>query len=170
MRLPFFGSRKLADAGRLYAAVVAETRRPHWYRNAQVPDTLDGRFSVLTTLLALTDIRLERGGNEAGALGPRLTEAFITDMDAQMREAGFNDPSLGKQVRTMVGALASRVDWWRRARAGELDWSEAVRLSVYRDEPPQSEAAMTYSSESLRRFNEGLGGVSDRDLVEGQIA
>jgi len=120
MRLPFFGPRKLSDAGALYAAVVAEARRPGWYRDAGLPDSLDGRFAVLTSLLALTDIRLERGSDEARALGPRLTEKFIADMDAQMREAGFGDPGLGKQVRTMVGALASRPrseatrDWWRR--------------------------------------------------------
>ena len=67
MRFPFFGPRKLADAGPLYGAIVAETRRPDWYREAQVPDTLDGRFAVLTSLLALTDIRLERGSDEADA-------------------------------------------------------------------------------------------------------
>jgi len=87
-----------------------------------------------------------------------------------MREQGFGDPSIGKQVRFMVGALATRVDWWRRARAEELDWNEAVMLSVYRGEPPQSEAAATYSSEALKRFNEGLGGFRDRDLIEGRIA
>ena len=115
MRLPFFGPRKLADADALYAAIVAEARLPHWYRDAGVPDSLDGRFAVLTSLLALADIRLERGSDEALAIGPRLTERFIADMDAQMREAGFGDPGLGKQVRTMVGSLASRVDRWRLA-------------------------------------------------------
>ena len=169
MRLPFFGSRKLADAGRLYAAVVAETRRPHWYRNAQVPDTLDGRFSVLTTLLALTDIRLERGGNEAGALGPRLTEAFITDMDAQMREAGFNDPSLGKQVRTMVGSLASRVDKWRLAVEAIAPWDEVARGRLYGDSPP-AQAASALCIEATRDSWRRLQEADDSDLIEGRIA
>jgi cytochrome b pre-mRNA-processing protein 3 len=91
-------------------------------------------------------------------------------MDAQMREQGFGDPSIGKQVRFMVGALANRVDWWRRARSGELDWNDAVSLSVYRDAPPESEAARTFAGEALKRLNEGLGGFSDRDLIEGRIA
>ena len=73
MRLALFARPKLADAGPLYAATVAEARRPEWYRDARVPDTLDGRFAVLTTLLALTDIRLEAGGDGARALAPRLT-------------------------------------------------------------------------------------------------
>lgn len=161
---------KAPDAGALYGSVVAEARQPAWYREGGVADSLDGRFAVLSSLAALTILRLEDGDEDAVRHSVALTESFISDMDAQMREQGFGDPSIGKQVRTMVGALASRVDWWRRARAGELDWNEAVRLSVYRDEPPDSEAAMTFSSEALKRFDEGLGGVSDRDLVEGQIA
>src|SRR4029453_10273612 len=113
MRLPFLKPKPLADAGPLYAAIVAEARRPSWYRDAGLPDTMDGRFAVLTSLLALADIRLERGADDARALGPRLAESFIADMDAQMREAGFGDPLPGKQVRMMVGALASQVDRWR---------------------------------------------------------
>ena len=169
MRL-FARSMPLPDGAPLYAAIVAETRRPDWYAEAGVEDKMDGRFAVLATLMALADVRLDRGGEEAKAVAPRLAECFIADMDAQMREAGFGDPSIGKQVRTMVGALASRVDWWRRAKSGELDWNDAVRLSIYRDEPPESEAAVTYSSEALKRFDEGLGGFSDRAVMEGHIA
>ena len=139
------------------------------HREGAVADSLDGRFAVLSSLAALTILRLEDGDEDAVRHSVALTESFIADMDAQMREEGFGDPSIGKQVRSMVGALATRVDWWRRAREGQLDWNEAVRLSVYRNEPPQAETAMTYSAEALRRFNEGLGGVSDRDLLEGRI-
>ena len=161
---------KAPDAGALYDAVVVEARRPAWYREGLVEDSLDGRFAVLASLAALAILRLEDGDEDAVRHSVALTESFIADMDAQMREAGFGDPSLGKQVRFMVGALATRVDWWRRARSGELDWSEAVQLSIYRDEPPESEAAVTYSSEALRRFNEGLGGFSDSMVMEGHIA
>src|SRR5215213_6327373 len=131
MRLPFLGANKRADAKPLYRAVVAEARRADWYREAQVPDTLDWRFALLTSLLALTDIRLERGADGARALGPRLTEAFIADMDPQMREAGFGDPTLGKQVRMMVGSLASRVDRWRLAVEAIEPWDDVARASLY---------------------------------------
>jgi cytochrome b pre-mRNA-processing protein 3 len=161
---------KGADAGALYGAVVAEARRAAWYREGAVADTMDGRFAVLSSLAALAILRLEDGNEDAVRHSVALTESFISDMDAQMREEGFGDPSIGKQVRSMVGALATRVDWWRRAREGELDWNDAVRFSVYRDSPPELESALTYSTEALRRFNEGLDGVSDRDLLEGRIA
>lgn len=160
---------KAPDAGVLYDSIVAEARRPAWYREGGVDDSLEGRFAVLASLVAIAILRLEGGDEEAVRHSVALTESFITDMDAQMREQGFGDPSLGKQVRFMVGALASRVDWWRRARAGELDWGEAVRFSIYRDDPPAMEAPVTFCSESLRRFSEGLDGMRDRELIEGRV-
>lgn len=169
MRLPFFGARKLADAGPLYAAIVAEARRPDWYRQAEVPDTLDGRFAVLTSLLALTDIRLERGAGAAQALGPRLTEAFIADMDVQMREQGFGDPSLGKQVRVMVGSLAARVDRWRRAVQALEPWDEVARASLYRDSPPAA-AAASEGVEATRDWWRRLQAAEDSELAAGRIA
>lgn len=167
MRLPFFGTKPLADAGPLYAAIVNAARRPDWYRDAQVPDTMDGRFAVLTSLLALADIRLERGADSARELGPRLAEAYIADMDVQMREAGFGDPSLGKQVRTMVGALASRVDRWRLAVEAIAPWDEAAAVNLYGDSPP---AAAEAGIAATRDWWERLQRASDSDIIAGRIA
>lgn len=158
------------EADPLYAALVAEARRPAWYVEGAVADTLDGRFAVLASLVALAILRLEDGGESAVRGSVALTESFIADMDSQMREQGFGDPSIGKQVRSMVGALASRVDRWRLARAGEGDWADAVRFSVYRDVLPETESAATFSGEALRRFDEGLAGASDEALLKGALA
>ena len=168
MRLPFFATKPLADAGPLYAAIVAEARLPDWYRDAEVPDTLDGRFAVLTSLLALADIRLERGADSARELGPRLAEAFIADMDAQMREAGFGDPSLGKQVRMMVGALASKVDRWRLAVEAIEPWDEVATLNLYGDSPPP--AAARAGIDRTRDWWQRLQSASDGAIIEGRIA
>ena len=45
-----------------YDAVVAEARRPDWYRAAGVPDTIDGRFDMVALSLSLVLLRLERLG------------------------------------------------------------------------------------------------------------
>ena len=169
MRLPFFGAKPPADAGPLYAAVVDAARRPEWYREAGMADTMDGRFAVLTTLLALADIRLERGADGAKALGPRLAEAFIADMDAQMREAGFGDPSLGKQVRMMVGSLASKVDKWRLAVEAIEPWDEVARACLYRASPPAADAAAKGIA-ATRDWWRRLQQAGDAALRDGRIA
>ena len=157
------------DVQPLYAALVGEARRPDWYLAGAVADTLDGRFAVLASIVALAILRLEEGGESAVRGSVALTESFIADMDAQMREEGFGDPSVGKQVRSMVGALASRVDRWRHARSGEVDWADAVRFSIYRDAAPEDAAAQA-SGDALATFNDRLAQTSDEALLKGQLA
>ena len=82
------------EAGPLYSALVSEARRPAWYVDGGVADTLDGRFAVLSSLVALAILRLEDGEEAAARGSVALTESFIADMDAQMREVGFGDPSI----------------------------------------------------------------------------
>ena len=49
-----FGERKQrARLDPLYAAIVAAGRSPAWYQEGRVPDTIDGRFDMIASLLAL---------------------------------------------------------------------------------------------------------------------
>ena len=97
--------------GPLYDAIVAEARRPGWYRDCGVPDTVDGRFDMLALVLSLVLLRLEREG--AAQLEVRLTERFIDDMDGQMRQTGFGDLVVGKQVGGIMAALGGRLGAYR---------------------------------------------------------
>jgi cytochrome b pre-mRNA-processing protein 3 len=119
-------------------------------------------------LLALTDIRLGQGGRAARERAPRLAECFIADMDVQMREAGFGDPGLGKQVRMMVGSLASRVERWRGAIRDEASWRDALLASLYRDEPAESRAVESGEA-MVRDWWAKLLASSDEALAEGKI-
>lgn len=164
MRWPFTKADTLPDAGPLYDAIVKEARRPDWYARAGVPDTLDGRFAVLSSLLALADIRLGEGDEDAQALSPRLTERFIADMDAQMRQEGFGDPGLGKQVRMLVGALASRID---RLSGKEGDeWDAAAAAALYKPEELER-GEVELGVALLREMRERLSHAGDAALVAG---
>lgn len=153
----------------LYERVVTEARLPHWYLEGGATDTIDGRFAVLVTLLALTSIRLERGDEPAQRAGIELTERFIADMDAEVRQLGIGDPTIGKQVGGMVGALGGRIGAWRRALSGDEEWDEVMVRSLYRGRAPD-EAALAHSAAALRSFWDGMGGTGEAALTAGEIA
>ncbi|MDQ3471702.1 MAG: ubiquinol-cytochrome C chaperone [Pseudomonadota bacterium] len=151
----------------MFDSAVSQARRRHWYAQGGVPDTLDGRFGMLTTVCALVSVRLEglpEGGQEQSAA---LTERFVEAMDAEHRQMGINDPTLGKQVRKMVGSLARRVGEWRAATSGERPWDEVVRSSVYGVGRPTDDE-LAHASAELRELWQRLRSTGDAGVVEGK--
>ncbi|QNM82151.1 ubiquinol-cytochrome C chaperone [Sphingomonas sabuli] len=152
----------------LFGAVVAEARKPHWYLDGEVADSIDGRFAVLATVTALTIVALESGSPAGDAASAALTERFIEAMDAEHRQLGLNDPGLGRRVRKLVGSLERRVDDWRPAAGDELDWPATALSSVYRGEAPR-DAALAHSVEALRGLWRRLAAAAEPQRIEGQF-
>jgi cytochrome b pre-mRNA-processing protein 3 len=137
----------------LFDAVTAIAREPHWYVEGTLPDTIDGRFAVLSTVIALVLVRLEGGGEEGDLISVGLTERFIEVMEAEHRELGLGDPTLGRTVRKLVGSLSRRADRWRSATVGAAEWTETARQSLYKG---------AAAAEPLRHVSESLRGLWTR--------
>lgn len=152
----------------LYDQVVARARQPHWYVQGAVPDTLEGRFAMLATLLAMVDVRLESGGERARLASVSLAECFIADMEAELRQLGTGDPVMSKKVGSLVGALGGRVGAWRRAIGGEESWPAVIGRSIYREQAVD-EAALEYTERQLRLFWSALEARTDEALVGGTL-
>lgn len=150
----------------LFSAATDEARRPHWFRDGRVPDTIDGRFAMLSTVVALILVRLEREGDFGNELSVSLTERFIAVMESEHRELGLSDPTLGKTVRKLVGSLARRTALWRTAVA-TTDWSEPTRESVYRSDPAEDLARHTRAA--LKALWSRLERTGPGALAEGKI-
>ena len=154
----------------LYERIVAAAREPSWYRDGEgeVPDTIDGRFDMVSSILALVLLRMEREGEAARRDEVLLTEVFIDDMDGTVRQLGIGDQVVGKHVGKMMGALGGRLGAYRDAGADEAAFAEAVRRNIFRDAPP-SEAAVITVAERLTRFQDALGALPFAEIVEGRL-
>lgn len=157
-----------SSAAALFATLTAEARQTHWYVEGEVPDTLDGRFAVLATLVALALVRLEQDGDEGDRVSVALTERFIEVMESEHRELGLGDPTLGKTVRKLVGMLARRTELWRRASSGGEQWADTTRESLYKDDA--SNPALEHLEAALRKYSARLDGASLGELEKGVIA
>lgn len=169
MRFLFPGlTRGTPRGAALFDALVAEARQAHWYLVGKVPDTVDGRFAVLATVVALASVRLEHGGAGAQDTAVALTERFIHTMDSEHRQMGVSDPSIGKTVRKLVRSLERRIDLWRTALDDCDGWDGAAAQSLFREAAPPTDAA-EHCGQHLRLFWTRLAARSDEELAEGRL-
>ena len=150
----------------LYGAVVTEARRPEWYRDGGVADTVPGRFDMVSAALAGVLARMDRDGGmkRESAL---LTELFVHDMDGQLREMGIGDIVVGKHVGKLMGAMGGRFDAYRDglAAGGEALRDAAVRNINFGERGDPALVARRLSEWAAR-----LDRTPDAALLEGNIA
>jgi cytochrome b pre-mRNA-processing protein 3 len=151
----------------LYRAIVAKGRDPLWYREGRVPDTIDGRFDMIASLMALVLLRLEVEGESGKGPSVLLTEIFIDDMDGTLRQLGVGDYVVGKHVGRMMSALGGRLAAFRAGReAGSLE--EAVSRNVFHEAPPSDEA-LAFVAGGLGRFATALDSAPVATVLAGDL-
>lgn len=123
----------------LYGAAVGAARTPAIFLALGVPDTVEGRFDLVSLHVALLIRRLR---SDADPRGPQLAQAvfdaMFADMDLNLREMGVGDLSVGKKVREAWEAFHGRA----LAVEAALESQEPGALpavlarNIWRAEPP----------------------------------
>jgi len=130
----------------VYTAIVAQSRQPVFYADWGIPDTVTGRFDMISLHLSLLFRRL-RGEKPAAEFSQALFDLFFKDMDNSLREMGAGDMAVPKKVRKMseifYGLMTSLNEAMdrddrpgveavlRRNVYGEADSAEVARLADY---------------------------------------
>ena len=148
----------------LYLDIVALGRDPIWYREGEVPDTVDGRFDTIAAVLALVLLRIEREGKEGAEASVMLAELFIQDMDGSVRQMGIGDLLVGKHVGNMMAALGGRLSAFR----DQEDLGPAVRRNIFHGAPP-SEEAVHFVTRRLQNFRAALEREPVSEILAGEV-
>lgn len=149
----------------LYNQIVAKARDPHWYVEGVVPDSLDGRFDMVATILSLVLLRLEESKDHALDMA-RLTEVFVDDMDGQLREVGIGDMIVGKHIGQIMSAVGGRLGALRNAMADHSALDDALVRNLYRSAAPSPDA-LAYTRQGLLDVERALGAQLPDMLIEG---
>ncbi|MFM6950540.1 MAG: ubiquinol-cytochrome C chaperone family protein [Novosphingobium sp.] len=147
----------------LWQAIVGVARTPRWYSELGLADTVPGRFDAVALVMALVLLRMEREP-ELSDKSILLTELFVTDMDAQLRETGLGDMVVGKHVSKLMGALGGRMDAMRKARSGE----ELLEAALERNMTLNGDAAGLAAE--VRALADLLDTLDATALLAGRIA
>lgn len=139
MRLMSLFRKPLAPERRVYEAIVAAARHPRPYAAWSVPDTVDGRFDMISLYLFLVLDRLK--GAEPD-FRQRLTDAFFADMDRSLREMGVGDLSVSKKIRKMAEVFYGRVAAYDAALAEGPDrFADALARNIFAGAAPPDAVA-----------------------------
>ena len=154
----------------LYEAVVAVARSPHWYIEGAVPDTTDGRFDMIAAVLTIVLLRLE-GEPAAAPLSASVTERFVDDMDAQLRQGGIGDIVVGKRIGKLMAMLGGRLGAYRDGLAADAPGGTleaALVRNLYRGQEP-APAALAHVAGRLRALHAAAVATPVAALAEGAL-
>ncbi len=150
----------------LWREVIAMARQPAWYRDCGVADTLEGRFDMVTAVLALVLLRMEREPTLAVRTAP-LTELFVEEMDGQLRQTGVGDLMVGKQIGKLMATLGGRMGAFRAALA---DGGETLAQAVHRNITLADESRADAAASRLRQLADRLAATGSEALLKGDLA
>jgi len=148
MILPLFRKTSRTDqVFAVYNAIVAQSRRSTFYAGWSVPDTLTGRFDVLSLHLSLVLRRLRSDEKHARGFAQELLDLFFKDMDRSLREMGVGDLSVPKRIKKMGNLFYGLLNAVTQALdAGDNQaLQDVLGRNIYDEAPPEAlEALATY--------------------------
>jgi len=104
-----------AIVARQYALLTAAARRPVFYTDMDVPDTVMGRFEMLSACLILY-FRRTRGSQRPGQeIAQEIIDAFFEDVDHSIRELGVGDVGVPKRMKKLASMFYGRLESYAAA-------------------------------------------------------
>ncbi len=163
--------RKSASQSALYATystIVAQSRQPRFYAEWNVPDTVTGRFDMISLHLGLLMRRLKTGQKATREFSQNLFDLFFKDMDRSLREMGAGDMAVPKRIQKMgelfFGLLAGLTDALEQEDDEAL--AQVLKRNVYGGEDT---AHLDELCAYVRDFAARLQGVDDDTILSGKL-
>jgi cytochrome b pre-mRNA-processing protein 3 len=152
----------------VYRSIVAQSRQPFFYADWQVPDTVTGRFDMISLHLALLFRRLRAGNQAQKDFSQAVFDLFFKDMDRSLREMGVGDLGVPKRIQKMgnvfFGLLAAMNEAMDR---DDVDGLQAVlSRNIFQGEDGPHVAAL---AQYIMAGDRGLAAQITGNITNGQI-
>ena len=166
------GERERARA--LYIAAVEQARRPGFYTDCGVADSVDGRFDLIVLHVFLVIRALRRAAEPGKRLSDLIFKIMMDDMDMNLREMGVGDLRVGKRVKSMARAFYGRAAAYDTALDGAEESVESgldavLQRNIYGAEAPQPEQLEQLTG-YVRQALAALAAQPSEALLTGDVA
>jgi cytochrome b pre-mRNA-processing protein 3 len=157
---------------RQYEAITRAARRPVFYAAMDVPDSVMGRFEMISAHLVLYLRASNSAGETTARIAQEIVDAFFEDIDHSIRELGVGDTSVPKRMKRLGRMFYGRAKSYEDAiLVGD---EAALALALGRNIHPEAEEAGRPSMRALAHYmlevNDEFARVPRSDFEAGTVA
>ena len=154
----------------LYGSIVAQARRPYFYSDLKVVDTVEGRYDMIIMHAFLLFHRLKGENENAKKLGQVVFDTMFKDIDQSLREMGVGDMGVGRRVKKMASSFYGRVAAYDKALAAEdnVDLEQAIARNIF-NKTEADELVLRHLATYMRRNVEQLENLSVDEILDGNL-
>ncbi len=117
----------------LYRQLTEMARDPVYYAKLNVPDSVMGRFEMLSVVMVLFFRAARAAGPSVEALSQDIVDTFFLDIDHSIRELGVGDVSVPRRMKKLARMFYGRAQTYGEALdqndVGGL--AEALARNIY---------------------------------------
>ena len=150
----------------LYAATVQRSREPVFFTKLGVPDTLDGRFDLLTLHAWLVLERLRDA--KLADLSQGFMDTVFVGFDESFREMGAGDMGMGRRMKKLADAFYGRLSSYD----GSTDvsaLSHSLQRNLYRGVGDMAQAEVVARYIDSARISLARGDLTTGELDFGPL-
>ncbi|MDP2118944.1 MAG: ubiquinol-cytochrome C chaperone family protein [Hoeflea sp.] len=153
-----------------YERLTSAARSAVFYEAMDVPDTVMGRFEMISVHLLLYLRRTNSAGPAANGIAQDIVDAFFEDVDHSIRELGVGDLGVPKRMKKFARMFYGRAQSYGQALdAGDgAALAEALRRNIH---PEQTETApsMRALADWMTRTARELEDIPEDVLAAGRL-
>jgi cytochrome b pre-mRNA-processing protein 3 len=154
-------------AERLYASAAGQARWETLYARMGAPDSVGGRFELLTLHVILLIDRLKDASAAADDVRQKLFDVYVSNLDAALREMGVGDLVVGKHMRKLGEAFYGRArayDAAFQALPELAPLEDTLSRTLFEEGRPGSASELAAYAARCRAF---LAKADDQSLIAG---
>lgn len=107
----FKKSNTVALPEQIYGSLVTQARSPVFFTDLGFPDSVMGRFDVLSLHVYLFARRMRSdGANLSMDLSQEVFDLYVSDVERALRELGIGDTSVPKKKKKMIRSFYGQID------------------------------------------------------------
>ncbi|MDK4723744.1 MULTISPECIES: ubiquinol-cytochrome C chaperone family protein [Rhizobium] len=153
---------------RQYEVLTTMARQPVFYTDYDVPDTVMGRFELLSVMMILFFRRTRSSTTSGQELAQEIVDAFFEDIDYSIRELGIGDNSVPKRMKKLAGMFYGRLESYAAAMDGNdrAALATALQRNIY-PKGEQAAASMTALAGWMLTAEAHLAAVTEDQIATG---